>query len=213
MSAREAQPANEPSLFEILMANPADKAKAIERLREALESQSAPWAVAGAYALGTVLQPRETLDVDVILPKRAALQLAKQLCQAHGYTQRIFQTHCTLTVDDEAFADLIFAGEHKLFEELLATAVVERKVPRFGVAPTLRAEAIVAAKFLAASSPYRRQRKKLMDLSDLVGVLEERREDLDMALVRRLVELCYQGAAAHLDKLIDDLDNNRPIRF
>ena len=65
--------------------------------------------------------------------------------------------------------------------------------------------AVVALKFLAATSPHRDRLDKMQDVTDMGHIAKQAWSDEDDAEARRLVERTQPGAGRDLGQLIDDL--------
>jgi len=175
----------------------------VGRVVNVLEKTGARWALVGAHAVGLLVEPRATADVDFVVDDHKLKRIIAALEQEFGELD-IHDLGPALrlgTLD----VDLIRASNHPLFGEILGhTQIVEGwRVP----VP----EALIAMKFLAAISPWRAQDKRLHDLGDLVAVYRSLEEELRRPLLTRLAGLAYPGADQELTKLLERIDRGEPL--
>lgn len=170
----------------------------------------ARYAVIGAYAYGAVVEPRETQDIDILMARRSAVALAKRLATAApGITWKERSNVVEIRLDGNKIIDLP-PDEHPLFKEILANHIVERQIPRFGKAPTPTVEALMATKFLALMSPYRRSQKKLRDAADLFDYWETCKR-CDRTALGGLLDLIGPKAQVAFWQMVTNYDNGEPI--
>jgi hypothetical protein len=168
---------------------------AVELLRDlapALAALNLRWYVFGAVAVAVHGRPRTTLDVDVTVEvddrRRAALVDA---LLAVGFELRI-----TRDVDDFVARTRVIPLVHRAtrtpldvvlsgpgLEELFLERAVEVDLGVTRV-PFISAEDLVIAKVMAG---------RPKDLEDLRGLLADRRGDLDLAHVRRLLHVVEEA--------------------
>lgn len=178
--------------------------KDIARVIEIFEDTGARWALVGAHAVGLLTEPRATADFDFLIEDRRLKSVLRGLETAFG----------ELDVEDLGAAtrlraidvDLIRATNHPLFREALDLA---QKSGAWSVPPP---EALLALKFLAAVSPWRKAVKRAQDMVDFRAIYEAiGREGLDFALIRRLAGLAYPGAEREIDSILDRIERGQRI--
>lgn len=183
---------------------PADVARA-------LNAAKLRYVLVGAHAAnGYSGRPRNTVDVDVIVqfPKKASAVIAKEFSE--------LTVHDTPVVirfkraDGEEAIDLMKPGSSPLWKELLRTAVTV-KIDRVPVRiPTV--EGVLAAKFSAMASRFRRPLDKQQDGLDFARIVTVN-ERLELPSLERLGELVYSGGGRDILKLVVDARAGKRLEF
>ncbi len=173
------------------------------------------YAIVGANAINTMVDPpRQTHDLDLLLPRRDADRLSDALV-AEGFEARDIGAAWRLRVawfdPKKPVVDLMRRESHPLFEAIMKTEVREKTVPSYGKAPTITPEAAIAMKFMAAVGTHRGDPKKLQDLTDMFKVIGAWKGKLREQRVDDLVAMIYPGALAEFKTLRDDWEAGRPM--
>jgi hypothetical protein len=159
------------------------------------------WTLVGAHAVNTYAEPRATMDIDFVVDARMLAPLLARLEQDLG----------PLVIDDIGAAqrlmnlsvDLIRSDNHPLFRAALDDAV-ERHGVR--VPP---AELLVALKFLAATSPWRKAADRAQDVADLIRVYGT--TPFDRAVCLAYAAKVYPDADRELAEILDRADRGDKI--
>lgn len=188
--------------------NPEPVAKLYAALKKLLPAR---YAVVGAYAYAVAVEPRETQDIDILLSRRDARALANALAALDPeVTTRELPFVIRVYRAGSQVVDLIVADHHPLHKNALKNACIVRTIPRFGRANTLRPEALIAFKYMAACGEHRERLKKIQDLHDMLALLKATKHVDEPALAHHL-SLIYSGAEKDFAKLRDDFEKGRPI--
>ena len=175
------------------------------RVVAVLEQSNTRWALVGAHAVGLLVEPRATADVDFVVDDRNLRGILRALEQEFGQLE-VHDLGPALRLE-QLDVDLIRASNHPLFGEVLdhTRLVGQWRVP----VP----EALMAMKFLSAISPWRAQDKKLHDLGDLVALYRAVGDELEHPLLVKLAGLAYPGAEKELQKLLRRIDQGEPLQI
>lgn len=162
------------------------------------------WALVGAHAIGTLTQPRATVDFDFVVEEPKLRAITKALEQKFGDLDIVeLGPAIRLRALD---VDLIRSATHSLFREALSHVrlVGEWRIP----VP----EVLIVLKFLAAVSPWRDPSKRMVDVADLRTLyLTVGKEELDGDLVERLAAQVYPGAERGLEALLQRIERGEPV--
>lgn len=162
------------------------------------------WALVGAHAIGTLTQPRATVDFDFVVEESKLRAITKALEETFGDLDLVdLGPAIRLRALD---VDLIRSATHSLFGEALdhVRLVGEWKIP----VP----EVLIVLKFLAAVSPWRDPSKRMYDAADLRTLyLTVGKEELDADLIHRLAAQVYPGAEVELEALLGRIERGEPV--
>lgn len=175
----------------------------IHRVVEIFEACRARWGLVGAHAIGLVTEPRATADFDFIIEARKLDAVIRGLTEAFGKldAQDIGAAVQLKAID----VDLIRSTTHPLFQAAL------QQLRTVGTWKVPRTEVLVVLKFLSAISPHRARNRRRQDVTDLSGVYEATRGELDRALMLELSRLAYPGAEREFADLLGKIDRDEPI--
>ena len=178
--------------------------EAIRRFVAVLRQSGARWSLVGAHAIGTLTEPRATVDFDFVVEDSKLRRLLSALEEEFGELDVVdMGPEVRLRALD---IDLIRAGNHALFQEAL------RRVREVGDWPIPVPEVLIALKFLAATSPWRNRPKKMQDVADLSALyFAIGRDALDFDLLRQLAQRVYPGAETEFIGLLDKLEHGEAI--
>ena len=173
-----------------------------------LEEAGVDWVLVGAEAINLYLEnPRATVDVDLVVRKKD-LRKAKKILKETCLDVKDSEVHFDALLSPPPIrlrVDVIKSQSHVLFEEAL-----DRKVEVEGVKAT-PVEVLLALKYLSASSPWRERGDKFQDLADFLHAYRDNRPRIDRALLVDLGSRAYKNARGAFEKLLDDIDHERPI--
>ncbi len=176
----------------------------IARVVDVFRQVGSHWALVGAHAIGTLAEPRATVDFDFVVEGSKLRAVLTALEEGFGELDAVdLGPAMRLRALD---VDLIRSTTHSLFGEALTHA---REVAGWNVPVP---EVLLVLKFLAAVSPWRERTKRMQDVVDLTTLVTAvGREALDQELVRRLAAQVYPGAEAELEALLGRIERGEPI--
>jgi hypothetical protein len=186
----------------------------LRRILALLRRRRVRYALVGGHAVSFHWKPRLTVDIDFLVPERALAGLERALPehgfvgQRRGEVLRVWVAGADPATSDPV-VDFVPAEFNRAQEEALRTAldVVYQKLP---LRVVTRA-ALVALKFLSATSEARAVADKHQDLADLAHLVQQAWRPADAREARRLVGMSYAGAGGDLDRLVGDILAGRPI--
>jgi Trk K+ transport system NAD-binding subunit len=168
------------------------------------------YVIVGAHAAnGYTGRPRTTIDVDVVVqfPQKAAKAIAAAFPNLSVQDTPVV---IRFMAGKDEVIDLMKPTSSKLWRRLLKeTREVSTKGGSIRI-PTL--EGILAAKFCAMVSPYRRHGDKLIDGGDFVRMIEANAA-INEHLLSDLGELVYSGGGKEILKLVTDARAGRRLEF
>lgn len=176
----------------------------IARVVAVFKELGARWALVGAHAIGTLTEPRATVDFDFVVEESKLRVVLKALEQEFGELDVVdMGPALRLRALD---VDLIRSATHSLFHEALSRV---REVEGWNIPVT---EVLIVLKFLAAISPWRDRTKRMQDTVDLRALLiAVGRDELDEELMQSLAAQIYPGAEAELEALLGRIERGEPI--
>lgn len=191
-----------------------ERAKMIEVLTDVFEEVGADHCLVGGIAVGYHAQPRATVDVDMLVPRRKAGRIARALA-ARGYVIarhpgmiRVYPTGAT-PGEDDAVADLI---EREANPTLRAIAEATEPATVLGLPVRIVTRgALVAAKFHAAVSPARSVLDRQQDLVDMGRVITKGFTSEDEEVALAIANTMYPEAREELARVIADHRAGRPV--
>ncbi len=154
-------------------------------------------------------ESRATQDVDLLVTKRDVRKAVRVLEREYPY----LEVH-----DSAAVARMVDPVSQKVFIDVMKPAsramqLVFRhaiKIGRTHRIPEL--EMALACKFVAMMAPNRREAKKLVDLADFVDIVENNRDILDLAKLRRLADLMHPRSGDAILGMVEDINAGRSVR-
>jgi hypothetical protein len=180
-------------------------------LLASLTAAGATHALIGGLAAGYHGKARATVDVDMLIPRRAATAVREEL-ERRGYEVRVSEDmmRAYRPGNDEAVADLVWREAHPVLK-----AAAAKTVPAtiLGLPVNLvKRGAFVALKYHAASSPTRQHMDKYQDVIDIGRVLAKSFTAADEKMAVAIAEKAYPGCGRHLAQLLDDIRHERPVK-
>jgi hypothetical protein len=168
------------------------------------------YVIVGAHAAnGYTGRPRTTIDVDVVVqfPQKAAKAIAAAFPNLSVQDTPVV---IRFMAGKDEVIDLMKPTSSKLWRRLLKeTREVSTKGGSIRI-PTL--EGILAAKFCAMVSPYRRLPDKQQDGVDFIRIVEANTA-INQDLLRSLGELVYPGGGMEILKHFADARAGRRLEF
>jgi DNA-binding NarL/FixJ family response regulator len=166
-----------------------------------LDDLGVKWSLVGAHAVSAYTRPRPTEDIDLVVDARRLQQVLAALEEAFGALNTV-DVGAAVRVT-ELSVNLIRSDNHPLFREALAQGEVRQGVR---VPP---AELLVALKFLAAVSPWRRPAERKQDAADLIGIYHAAGSELDIDCVLGHASRVYPGAEKKLAEVFARIERDR----
>jgi hypothetical protein len=189
----------------------ADNEKTLADLLAALATVHATHALIGGLAAGVYGKPRATVDVDLLIPERAAAKVHAELAR-RGHRIELGQgmMRAYRGRSREPVAGLVWREANPVLEAAAAhtTAATVLGLP----VRLVKRGAFVALEYHAAISPQRGYSDKHQDVTDIMRVLDKKFGAADEELAVRIAELSYPGAGRDLAALLDDIRHQRPVR-
>ncbi len=191
-----------------------DRARMIEVLTDVFEEVGTDHCLVGGIAVGYHAQPRATVDVDMLVPRRKAGRIARAL-EARGYVItrhpgmiRVYPAGAT-PGSDESIADLV---ENEANPTLRAISKSTEPATVLGLPVRIATRgALVAAKFHAAVSPHRSVLDRQQDLVDMGRVITKAFTPEDEETALAIAETMHPGAREELARVIADHRAGRPV--
>jgi hypothetical protein len=182
-----------------------DLADIYGRVVSLFERLGVQWTLIGAHAVNAYVRPRATVDIDFVVEARAFGRVLEELAKEFGALQTT-DIGAALRVVNLSI-DLIRSDNHPLFR-----AALDRGEPRGG-ARVPPPEIIVALKFLAAVSPWRRPGERKQDAADLINVYQSAGAAFDRQAAIEYGKTVYPGAERDLADMLDRIDRGQDIRL
>ena len=176
----------------------------IARVVAVFQQVGSRWALVGAHAIGTLAEPRATVDFDFVVEGSKLRRILEALEEDFGDLDAVdLGPAIRLRALD---VDLIRSTTHSLFQEALKQV---RPVADWNVPVP---EVLVVLKFLAAVSPWRERTKRMQDVVDLtVLVTTLGRDQLDGDLMKQLAAQVHPGGEEELEDLLGRIERGEPI--
>ena len=165
----------------------------------------------GGLAAGYYGKARATVDVDMLIPRRAAKAVRAEL-ERRGYEikESTDMMRAYRRGHAEAVADLEWREAHPV---LKAAAAQSEPATILGLPVNLvKRGAFVALKYHAAVSLTRQYRDKHQDVTDIMSVLLQSFTAADEKMAVTIVEKAYPGCGKEMAQLLDDIRHERPVR-
>ncbi|MBN4050412.1 hypothetical protein JYT28_01550, partial [Desulfobulbus sp. AH-315-M07] len=174
------------------------------RVIAVLDDVGAAWTVVGAHALNSYVRPRATDDIDIVVEASKLPEVLKALEQKMGKLQ-IDDIGAAIRVLDLS-VDLIRSDNHVLFRAALEKAV---QIGEVRVPPP---ELLLALKFLASTSPWRKAADRGQDTVDLVRLYQTLGSTLDREGAFRYAASIYPGAERELEQMLRRIDRGEKLQ-
>ena len=186
----------------------------IRRVVAMLDRLNVKYALIGGHAVSFHARPRLTVDVDFLIEMKKLSAIEKALPEAGFVVRRrgdvLSAWEAGMDPDaDEPVLDFVPAELSDTQAEVLRSAI-EVSYQTIKLRMVTR-PALIALKFLSATSLYRAVGDKAQDVADIAHTIEKSFTDADLAEAFRLVAASNPAAANEMSKLIDDLRHGRKI--
>lgn len=156
------------------------------------------WTLVGAHAVNAYSRARATVDIDFVVEAKMMNRVLAALKAEFGDATTT-DMGAAIRVTNLAI-DLIRSDNHPLFRAAL-DAAEDRAGAR--VPPP---ELLVALKFLAIVSPWRKLADRKQDAADLINVYQSAGDDFDRDAAIDYGKTVYPGAERELAELLDGVD-------
>jgi hypothetical protein len=189
----------------------ADNRKTLTDLLAALHEAHSTHVLVGGLVAGHYGKPRATVDVDMLIPERAAEKVREALVRRR-YVIEMGQgmMRAYRPRSKEAAADLVWREANPVLEaaaaETVATTILGLPVR------IVKRGAFVALKYHAAISPTRGYADKHQDVTDIMRVLDKKFGPADEKLAVRIAEHAYPGGGQNLAEMLDDIRHQRTVK-
>jgi hypothetical protein len=165
----------------------------------------------GAHGIGGWKeQARSTEDIDLLVPHKVHAKAVKALQMA--FPQLAVSDLPVVTRFSDKATGKEVIDLMKPVEDLFKVAF-KYSIPVGNSHRVPDLEMALVAKFAAMVSPYRRQKKKLVDGADFIDMVENNLKEIDLKKLRKLAEKVYPGGGTEVSKLIEDITAGRRIEF
>jgi hypothetical protein len=180
-------------------------------LLASLEAADSTHTLIGGLAAGYYGKERATVDVDMLIPRRAGKVVRAEL-ERRGYEVRVFPDlmRAYRRGRDEAVADLVFREAHPVLKAA-AAQIVPATILGLRVNLVKRG-AFVALKFHSAISPTRQHMDKYQDVVDIGRVLARSFGPADEKMAVKIADKVFPGGGESLAQMLDDLRHERPVK-
>src|SRR5262249_40944179 len=156
----------------------------------------------GGLVTGLYGKERATVDVDLLVPRRAMDHLAREIVRRR-YTVERSEDMLRASKRGIAVADLVVREANPVLQP-------PSRIPRPATllrlpVQVVRRGAFVALKFNAAVSPTRQAADRYLDVADIASVVARGFGARDESLARTVAAKIYPGAEQELAALVDDM--------
>ena len=186
--------------------------KTLTDLLASLDAAEAPHVLIGGLVAGYYGKARATVDVDMLVPRRARARLLGEMVVRGYRTQestdmvRFYRRNET-----EAAADVVWLEANPVLraasKETLQAVILGKQVT------AVNRGAFVALKFNAAISPTRRMGDKYIDAADIMHTMDREFTAEDEALAVKIAGKIYTGAGRELVAMLEDIRQGRRVNI
>jgi predicted nucleotidyltransferase len=155
-------------------------------------------------------EARATSDVDVLVPKKDVRKAVRIMEQEFPYLE---------IEENSAVARFRNPASQKILIDVMKPSSEAMKlVFRYAVAigrthriPDL--EMALVSKYLAMFAPNRKAAKRQVDAGDFANIFSTNRRSVDVEKLKRLLQITSLDRGKELPSIIEDIDNDRPIKL
>lgn len=184
--------------------------KVLADLLDILGAGEIKYALVGGLVAGLYGRERATVDVDLLVPRRALDHLAREIVRCR-YTVERSEDMLRASRRGVAVADLVVREASPVLRAASAKTI---PATLLGLpVQVVRRGAFVALKFNAALSPTRQSHDRFQDVADIASVVARGFSVRDERLATTIAAGIYPGAGKELAGLIDDMRHGWPIRI
>lgn len=173
------------------------------RVVSTLDRRGFKWTLVGAHAVNAYVRPRATVDVDFVIEGKMLGRIVAELETEFGGLDSVDAGAALRLRPIEV--DLIRSDTHPLFR-----AALDRGSDR-GNVRVPPPELLLALKFLAAISPWRKPGERKQDAADLINVYQATGADFDRQTALSYGALAYPGAERELAAILDRIDAGEQV--
>jgi hypothetical protein len=155
-------------------------------------------------------EERATQDVDVLVGQRDHRKAVRAIHAAYPELEIADSTVVTRFLDPRTQTPLIdlMKPTQPLFKVAFRQTVLVEGSYRI---PNL--EFALACKFAAMVSPYRQEKKKLLDAADFMEIVDHNPTAIRLDRLRQLGERVYPGGGDEIIRLVEDASAGRRLEF
>lgn len=180
-----------------------DLEETYRRVIDVLARVGAKWTVVGAHAVNLYVEPRATVDIDLVVDARRMKPILQALEEEFGALQTV-EIGAAVRFPSLS-VDLIRGDNHPLFR-----AALDEAHERQGVrVPAV--ELLLVLKFLAAASPWRDVADRKQDVADLIRLYRAAGTELDRSAALRYASQVYPRAELELEAILDRIDRGEDV--
>lgn len=173
------------------------------RVIDVLARVGAQWTVVGAHAVNLYVEPRATVDIDLVVDARKMKPILQALEEEFGALQTV-EIGAAVRVTSLS-VDLIRGDNHPLFR-----AALDEAEERHGVRIP-KVELLLVLKFLAATSPWRDVADRKQDTADLIRLYRATGADLDRTAALEYAAKVYPRAEVEFEGILDRIDRGEDV--
>jgi hypothetical protein len=154
-------------------------------------------------------ESRATQDVDLLVIKKDVRKAVRILEREYPY----LEIH-----DSSAVTRMVDPVSQKVVIDVLkpvsrAMQTVFRHTVKIGDTHRIpELEMALACKFVAMMAPNRRDAKKMVDLSDFIDVVQNKRDVLDLEKLKRFADPLHPKGATAIMRLVENIDSGQSVR-
>jgi hypothetical protein len=180
-----------------------DLEETYRRVIDVLARVGARWSIVGAHAVNLYVEPRATVDIDLVVDARKMKPILEALEEEFGALQTT-DIGAALRITNLS-GDLIRGDNHPLFRAALDEAEEHAGVR---VPPV---ELLLVLKFLAATSPWRDIADRKQDVADLIRLYRAAGAELDRQAAMRYASRVYPRAEVELERILERIDRGEDV--
>ena len=151
-------------------------------------------------------EPRATQDVDVLVTKKDVFKAVRVLEQEYPYLEVHHGSVVVRMVNPATLKPMI--DVMKPTSELMR--LVFRHTVRIGKTHRIpQLEMGLVSKFMAMTSPDRRDEKRMVDIGDFIDIVKHNRAALDLEKLEHLAQLGQSGGGDRILRMVADIDAGR----
>jgi hypothetical protein len=188
----------------------ADNKKVLADLLAIMADEDVRYVLIGGLVTGLYGKDRATVDVDMLIPRRAKERLVTALAKRR-YVVKTSEDMIRAYKRGLPVADLVVREANAVLRA--ASAKTEPAVLLGLPVDVVPRGAFVALKFHAAISPTRQVHDRFQDVTDIASVIARGFTAADERLAKRVAAKIYEGADKELAVLIDSVRHGRAVKI
>jgi hypothetical protein len=182
-----------------------------ERVLAALHDAGINCVLMGAHGInGYRDEARASQDVDVLVTKRDVRKAIRVLDETFPYLE---------IIENAVVARFVNPVTQKVVIDVMKPSsraiqlVFRHTIPIGDTHRIPDLEMALVSKFVAMVSPNRKPHKKHLDAADFGSIVEANRNSIDLKKLKRLADQAYPKGGAEILRMIDEMDNGRPLEL